>query len=112
MHDEFNVSFIKQCWHVIKEDLMRMLQECHSNGKLVCGFNPSFIVLIPKKEDVESLSGYRPISLIGCSHKIFMKILAFMLSKVLDGFIFESPSAFIGKRNILDGVMILNGTSA
>lgn len=91
----FNYSFIKQYWHVIKVDFMKMLQEFHSNGKLVRGFNPSFIVLIPKKDDAESLSDYRPISLIGCSYKILAKILASRLSKVLDGLISENQSALI-----------------
>lgn len=102
--DSFNFRFIKECWPTIKEDFTKMLDEFHTHGKLVRGLNPSFIVLIPKKEDVSCLSDIKPISLIGCSYKI----MASKLSKVLDLLISVNQRAFVGKRNILDGVVILN----
>lgn len=49
---------------------MRMLNEFHQNGELVKGINPSFIVLIPKKDVANGLGDYRPISLIVGFYKI------------------------------------------
>lgn len=46
----YNLDFYKECWAIVKEDFMRMLNEFYFNGKLVSGSNPSFIVLLPKKE--------------------------------------------------------------
>lgn len=48
---------IKKCWAVIREDFMQMLDEFHTNGKLVRGLNPSFVALIPKKEGCNELVG-------------------------------------------------------
>lgn len=48
--DDFNFGFLKDFWDVYREDLMKMMFDFHRHGKLVCGVNPSFIVLIPKKE--------------------------------------------------------------
>lgn len=93
---------------MVKEDILKMLDEFHNNGKLVRGLNSSFIVLIPKKEAEESLNEFRPISLIGCIYKILSKILAARLRKVLDDLISVNQSAFVGNRHILDGVVVIN----
>lgn len=48
--DRFNFDFFQCCWDIVKEDIFIMMDEFHSNGKLVRGSNSSFIVLIPKKK--------------------------------------------------------------
>ncbi|GKV30538.1 hypothetical protein SLEP1_g39340 [Rubroshorea leprosula] len=45
-----------------------------------------------------------------CMYKILAKILANRLSKVLNGLIGEQQSAFIGGRQLVDGVVIANET--
>lgn len=46
--DGFSFDFIKDNWVVLKDDLLRMMQEFHTYGRIVKGMNPSFIFLIPK----------------------------------------------------------------
>lgn len=92
----------------MKEEIMQLMEEFHDKGRIVKGLNFSFIVLIPKKERSLTLEEYRPISLIGSIYKIIAKTLARRLSKVLDGVISENKSAFVGGRQILDGIVILN----
>lgn len=106
--DGFNFQILKTCWEVVKDDILKLLDEFHSNGKLVRGLNSSFVILIPKKEAAESLNNFCPISLIGCIYKILSKILARRLRRVLNDIILENQSAFIGDRYILDGVVIVN----
>ncbi|GKU94756.1 hypothetical protein SLEP1_g8202 [Rubroshorea leprosula] len=108
--DGFSFGFLKAEWEVIKEDILKFLNDFHNNSRMVRGSNPSFLVLIPKKENPQGIEEYRPISLIGCMYKILAKILANRLSKVMDGIISDQQSAFIGGRQLVDGVVIANET--
>lgn len=87
--DGFNVHFFKTSWFIIKDDLIRVVEEFHSNDRIARGCNPSFIVLIPKKEGATSLDEYRPISMIGILYKTIAKLLAERLRKVMDEIISE-----------------------
>lgn len=87
---------------------MQMLTDFHKHGKLVRGINLSFFALIAQKEDASYLSGYRPISLIGCAYEIIAKLLASHLSKGMHKLISINQSVFVGIRNIVDGILVLN----
>lgn len=75
---------------------------------MVSGLNASFITLIPKSVSPVAIEEYRPISLIGGIYKIVAKVLANRLSKVIGEVISRNQSAFLGDRNILDGVVVAN----
>lgn len=106
--DGFSFGFIRKHWNLLRSDFQNLLNEFHSNAKFVKGLNPLFVTLIPKKEGAQRLSEFRPISLIGCVYKVIAKILAKWLSKVVDSVVSENQSAFIGGRQIMDGIVILN----
>lgn len=79
----------------MKDEIIQMVQEFHSNGKFVSGFNPSFIVLVPKKDNCQARNDYRPISLVGSLYKIIAKTLPTHLNKVLESVISPTQSAFL-----------------
>lgn len=106
--DGFNFRFIKEFWNTIKPEICAFIHEFYESGKLVRGFNPSFVTLIPKVENPVQLKDYRPISLISSMYKILAKLLARRLSPVLQKVISESQSAFLPSRNIADGILISN----
>jgi len=68
--DGVNFGFIKEFWIELKDDIMRFVAEFHRNGKLAKGINTTFIVLIPKVDNPQSLNEFRPISLVGSMYKI------------------------------------------
>lgn len=104
----FTFAFVKNNWENMKQEIVQMMEKFYEKGKIVKGLNSSFIVLIPKKDKSISFEEYRPTSLLGCIYKIIAKILARRLSKVLDGVISGNQSAFVGGRQILDSIVILN----
>lgn len=106
--DRFGMDFYKKCWNIIQEDLLRVFEEFHANGKLVRGCNPSYIALIPKKEGECNLNQLRPVSLIGNLYKILAKTLANRLKQVIGKLINESQTAFIKDRSIFYGAVLLN----
>jgi len=108
--DGLNFKFIKQFWQLIKSDFLRFLDEFYANGIFPKGSNASFIALIPKVLDPQTLNEYKPISLIGCTYKIVAKILANRLKKVMPLFIPKRQSAFIEGRHMLHSVLIANET--
>ena len=70
------------------------------------GLNSSFIALIPKIKDLQLISDFRPISLIGCVYKIIAKVLSNRLSKVMNHLIDERQSVFVKGSQLLHGVLI------
>ncbi|XP_019429501.1 PREDICTED: uncharacterized protein LOC109337078 [Lupinus angustifolius] len=78
------------------------------SGNLARGCNASFIGLILKSSCLQGLGDYRPISLVGCIHKIFSKLMAGCLKKVLHSIISECQTAFLKGKYIMDGVFISN----
>jgi len=53
----------------------------HREGKIPKGCNASFLRLIPKSKNPQSLEKHRPISLVGCMYKIMTKVLSNRIKK-------------------------------
>lgn len=106
--DGFNFRFIKEFWDILKAEVCNFIYEFHDTGKFVRGFNPSFVVLLPKNENPLSLKEFRPISLINSMYKILAKILSKRLAVALNSVIADNQSAFLYSRNISEGILISN----
>jgi hypothetical protein len=79
--DGFNGLFLKKCWKIIKGDFFALCDEFYSSCANLEGLNTSYITLIPKTNSPETVSDYRPISLMNISPKIFSKILVERLQR-------------------------------
>ena len=82
--DGFNGCFIKKCWSIIKDDFTRTMRDFCNLNTFISSINTSLIVLIPKKDNAETINDYRRISLLNYSLKCITKILSSRLqSKIL-----------------------------
>ncbi|KAI3771839.1 hypothetical protein L6452_03008 [Arctium lappa] len=106
--DGITIAFIKKFWLLIKEDLVKALDNFWEKAEISRGCNASFLTLIPKKQNPIGLNEYRPISLIGILYKILSKVLSERMKKVLGGIIGDTQTTFIKGRLVLDGVLIAN----
>jgi hypothetical protein len=69
--------------------------------------NLAFITLLPKKEDVDHVGDFRPISLVHSFAKLVTKVLANRPRGHLDQLVSKSQSAFIKGRFIQDNFMMV-----
>lgn len=79
--DGFTMAFFKQCWDVVKMDIMDTMNNFHEEVFLDLGSNVTFISLIPKAQDACRISKFRPISLVGSIYKILSKNLSCRLKR-------------------------------
>ena len=87
---------------------MGLFKEFYEHKKFVRNLNATFLVLIPKKGDVEDLKDCRPISLVGCLYKLLAKVLANRIKRVIGKVISLAQHAFVEGRQILDAALIAN----
>ena len=79
--DGFNTDFIKACWHIVKHDFYELCFAFQRGEITLQSINGSYITLIPKVDNPETVNDYRPISLLNISVKIITKLLANRLQK-------------------------------
>ncbi|XP_026459289.1 uncharacterized protein LOC113359946 [Papaver somniferum] len=104
----FPISFYLLCWDIIKDDFFNVVKDLHARSFLDWRLKNTFIALIPKKDTIEEIKDLRPISLIHGVYKIISKMLEESLKTTLLNIISQHQTAFIKKRQILDGVLIEN----
>ena len=81
--DGFPLVFWSFSWDFVKAEVLGFFKEFHEQGKFVRSLNATFLVLVPKKQNVEDLKDLRPISLMGGLYKILAKVLANRIKSVL-----------------------------
>ena len=85
--DGFNFRFIKRFWNTVEDDIVEAVKFFEEHKIINPESNTSFITLVPKNSDPQSLKEFRPINLIGCLTKIISKALASHLKPFLDSII-------------------------
>ena len=106
--DCFTMVFFHKCWCVVEKDVMDFFDYFHWQIVFERSMNTSFLTLIPKKCNAINIKDFRPISLVGSVYKLLSKVLANRLRAVLDNLIPETQNSFVGRRQILDSVLITN----
>ena len=106
--DGVSFIFIKKHWEILKNDVFEAVKTFHNEGMIQKGCNASFITLIPKSENPQSLEEYRRISLVGCLYKTLDKVLSIRIKKVVEKVVDGSQLAFLANRGLLDSVLVVN----
>jgi 23S rRNA U2552 (ribose-2'-O)-methylase RlmE/FtsJ len=81
--DGLHFVFYKHYWSLIGDDLTREVLQAVNTGVIPEGWNDTVVGLIPKVENAENISQYRPISLCNVVYKVISKLLANRLKLIL-----------------------------
>ncbi|XP_058111114.1 uncharacterized protein LOC131254126 [Magnolia sinica] len=104
--NEFSGAFFFSCWEIIREDIFEAACKFFEGGAIPRAFHCTWIYLVPQKTNSESFRDYRSISLCNCIQRIFSKILAIMLSRILLIIISKEQRSFVRERSIVESVSI------
>ena len=74
--DGMNALFYQKYWHIVGDSVVLAVLDFLNNGNMLPDINHTNIVLIPKVQNPESMSEFRPISLCNVIYKIISKVLA------------------------------------
>jgi hypothetical protein len=89
--DGFTSLFFKECWDIIKVDVMNAANAFHQlRTSNLAILNTANVVLIPKKDGAEAIADFRPISLIHSFAKIIAKVMAMHLAPHMNRLISKS----------------------
>lgn len=105
--DGFQVIFIKQYWHIIGDDIWKMVQEAFTTGYFDPAIAETLIVLILKLDHSTNFKEFRPISLCNTIYKIVTKVLVSRLRPLLNDIFGPFQSSFIPGRGTSGNAIIL-----
>jgi hypothetical protein len=108
--DGFPPDFYQVFWDLIKDYLMALFKEFHRGSLSLNSLNFGTITLLPKKKDAKAIQQYKPICLLNVSFKIFTKVATNRLTTIAQKIISPTQTAFLPRRNIMEGAVILHET--
>ena len=98
--------FFQTYWTDVSMDVTHAVLSCLNSCSILKSINHTFITLIPKVNNLEKVSNFRPISFCNVIYKIISKLIANRLKPVLNSIISETQSAFIADRLITNNILI------
>ncbi|XP_040990961.1 uncharacterized protein LOC121238187 [Juglans microcarpa x Juglans regia] len=81
--DTFGSDFFRDCWGLVKDDLLAATKDFFQNYFFLRCFTASAIVLIPKMDKPTGFDKFRPISLCSMVYKICSKLIVARLTSLL-----------------------------
>ncbi|XP_048496063.1 uncharacterized protein LOC125495441 [Beta vulgaris subsp. vulgaris] len=96
--DGIHAIFLQTFWDTIGNDCTKMIVSVFRTGKIPNDLNRTVVALIPKSENPEKISQFRPISLVNTSLKVISKILVKRMRPILSKEISPNQNSFISGR--------------
>lgn len=98
-----HAGFYQHFWMEVKNSIYKEIKGIFEKGCVLSYLNETLIYLIPKCQNPETLSNYRPISLCNSVYKIVLKILVTQIRPLLGRLISLvcSPLLFLAKEALI-----------
>lgn len=104
--DGLHAIFFKRFWHLLEDDLVEEVLGAIQRAEVPVGWNDTTIVMIPKVDNPDKVTQFRPISLCNVVYKVISKMLSFRLKQILPEIISDHQSAFVPGRLITDNILL------
>jgi hypothetical protein len=91
-------------YDIIGKDILKVVEESHINGHIHAPLNATFISLIPKKDDPQSLEYFRPISLCNNIYKVVSKVINKRIKAILSKYVSQEKFGFLEGRQIHEAI--------
>ncbi|GAU12283.1 hypothetical protein TSUD_141910 [Trifolium subterraneum] len=106
--DRFQGIFFKQYWHIIGDDVVRLISTVFETGGFPPSLSETLIALIPKMDCPNNFKEFRPISLCNTVYKLITKIMVNRLRPFLNQIIGPYQSSFLPGRGTTDNPVRLS----
>ena len=104
--DGFGAVFFQTYWHIVKGDVENAVLDFFINSWMMPDFNANTLILIPKTQNADTVSQYRPIALANFKYKIISKIMADRVATIMPTIISPEQKGFIQGRQIKDCIFL------
>ncbi|GKA91117.1 RNA-directed DNA polymerase, eukaryota, reverse transcriptase zinc-binding domain protein [Tanacetum coccineum] len=104
--DGYTSYFFKKAWGIIGSDICLAIREFFISGKILGEINATLIALVPKIDNPNKVSHFRPIACCNVLYKCISKILNNRIKEGLSKVVSLNQSAFIPGRHIQDNILI------
>lgn len=95
-------EFVQTFWPLIKGEIITIFYDFYHNRLDLSCINRANIIFAPKKEIVEEVGDFRPISIINVVPKLISKVLSNRLRPKLHALISAKQTTFVKKRHITE----------
>lgn len=104
--DEFTNLFFQKAWCIIQDDVISAVWDFFKGSQMTRFFSCTCIALIPKCENPQSWTNFRPISMCTFFNKLVSKLMARRLRALLPKVILPNQIGFVKGRSIFDNVLL------
>ncbi|XP_057246754.1 uncharacterized protein LOC130589505 [Beta vulgaris subsp. vulgaris] len=104
--DGSTAEFFKLHWGSLGNEVFQAVNHFFTTGFILHEWNQTLLVLLPKGQNPEEVTQFRPISLCNTIYKCVSKCLVNRVRPLLSDLITEYQSAFIPGRHMDDNILI------
>ncbi|XP_055814452.1 uncharacterized protein LOC129884128 [Solanum dulcamara] len=104
--DGMSGIFYQTCWDIVGVSVHNLVKAFFHGQTLPKAVTHTNLVLIPKKNNIETFADMRPISLSNFINKVISRVVQEKLEGILPSLISPNQSGFVRGRSIIENVLL------
>jgi hypothetical protein len=104
--DGFPAGFYQKSWSIVGRKVCDFVKEVWTNPSIISEVNQTNICLIPKIQQPEYISQFRPISLCNTIYMVVSKVVVERLKEFIPVIISPYQTGFVPGRNIHENIIV------